>query len=214
MPGYDLREHVALKLLRAVDEHRVGREPGDEDEERRGGAHPGDLLDEERVGELIAAVAAELDRVREADEPRVAVGAEGLPGELGGLVGLGGVRGDLLLGEAPDGGPQLLVLSGQQVWHRAEIVPPNLTWASATSRRRDERRRSGRCGFADERDPSSDRRVAVDRKLRVPNGDYASGACHAARSWARRSMTRGRSALGWRRRPSRSMASQIARRTS
>ena len=111
--GDDLRDDVVLQVRGSVVEDRGAGQAGDDHEQRRGGVDPGHLFDEDGVGDPVGPVAAVLLGVGQPDEAGVAVRLEGLPGELGPLVGLGGVGRDLLLGEAPDRGPERFVLIGE-----------------------------------------------------------------------------------------------------
>ena len=108
-------------------------EAGDDDEQGGGGADPGYLLGQESVGERVATVTAVLFGVGKAHEAGGPVGLEGLPWELGSFVGLRGVGREVILGEAPQGRAELLVLGRQdEGLQQVVMVPAYLTWVSAT----------------------------------------------------------------------------------
>jgi hypothetical protein len=124
LPGHDRREHPLLELFAAVGEERGDTGAGDERRQRGGPTRPGQLLDHERGGQEVAGVTAVLGRVESPDEPGVPEGVHARPWVRLVLVGLGRLGGDLLLGEASQPGPELLVLL------RDTKVPGahNLTW--------------------------------------------------------------------------------------
>ena len=88
-------------------------ELGDEHGQRGGGADPGQLLGHDGLGHHVGAGTAVSLGYSQGRQLQLNAGLERLPRELGGAVDLGGLGGDPLLGELPEGVTELALDVGQ-----------------------------------------------------------------------------------------------------
>ena len=109
LSGGDRRQVPLLQLLGSPVHHRQHPELGDQQCHRGGCADPGHLLGHDRLGHHVRPGAAVLGRHTQRRQFELHTGVERLPWEGRAAVGLGGVGGDALLGEPPEGVAELSV---------------------------------------------------------------------------------------------------------
>ena len=123
LAGRDAAHVVLLLLLAARDQHRPGRQAGEQQHQRGGVRVLGDLFDRDREAEDPGARAAVLLGDHEAEQAGVAEELEEVLGVRGGRVDLAGPGRDLLLGELADGGLELDELRREVERHRTASLP-------------------------------------------------------------------------------------------
>ena len=112
-PG-DRRQVALLELLGPGQQQRHRAQLVHRRDQRRRGARPGDLLDHDRGGDRVRARAAV--GLGDVHRGEVVLGQrlEHVPGELRGLVHLGGPRRDLVVGQVTDGLTERFMLLGER----------------------------------------------------------------------------------------------------